>query len=293
MPRPFKVRSLSGSLPSSSRLPSLGIQLSVPSRPTSNNNLNEPPLDTSSVFSRTLTQSSTTHPSPYTSGYVDSREVVANLDPQVLRVFVIRHGQTNENLQKILQGHLDTALNATGVEQARKVGEALREIPFEDFACSDLLRCRQTLHYIQRYHPRTQTRYTADLRERDIGVCQGMKLEDALAHYGTEFRHLGEEKQHFLYRIDREWTRVLKTNPTSRNIAICTHGGVVTGFLNHLYQLGYSLSDKLQAENLRVPFNTLIAVVDVNRESGAGIIQTFGNTDHLGGKFEVAEQLLR
>lgn len=188
---------------------------------------------------------------------------------------------------------MDTSLNSTGVEQAQKVAMALRDIPFESFISSDLQRCKQTLQYIQLFHPEIPTHYSANLRERDMGECQGMYLTDALAKYGTNFRNIGEEKADFIGRIDQEWNQLIKSNPNSRNVAICTHGGVVTGFLNHLYQCGYGLLDILRAENLKVPFNTLIAVVDIDRTLGKGVIQTFGNTDHLGAHYEVKDQMLR
>lgn len=258
------------------------------------------PSDVSSTFSaRSSTQTSgllndiTPGSNDHGTEAPQDNKIVANHDPEVLRVFVIRHGQTNENVQKILQGHLDTSLNQTGVEQAQKVAIALRGIPFENFVSSDLQRCKQTLQYIQLFHPDIPTRYSANLRERDMGECQGMYLTDALAKYGTNFRNIGEAKADFIDRIEKEWNYLIQHNPSSRNVAICTHGGVVTGFLNHLYQCGYGLLDLLREENLKVPFNTLIAVVDINRTLEKGVIQTFGNTDHLGAQFEVKEQLLR
>lgn len=302
VPRPFKVRSALGNtgLPFSERGSRSSPGLNLTSLSNSRQLNSSLPSDVSSTFSaRSSTQTSGLL-NDITPGSNDlgtearqDNKIVANHDPEVLRVFVIRHGQTNENVQKILQGHLDTSLNQTGVEQAQKVAIALRGIPFENFVSSDLQRCKQTLQYIQLFHPDIPTRYSTNLRERDMGECQGMYLTDALAKYGTNFRNIGEAKADFIDRIEKEWNRLIQHNPSSRNVAICTHGGVVTGFLNHLYQCGYGLLDLLREENLKVPFNTLIAVVDINRTLGKGVIQTFGNTDHLGAQFEVKEQLLR
>lgn len=73
-----------------------------------------------------------------------------NEDPDVVRLFVIRHGQTEHNVQKILQGHLDTDLNHVGLEQAEKLGHYLKErhIDFDSVASSDLKRCMQTIKVI-------------------------------------------------------------------------------------------------------------------------------------------------
>lgn len=61
----------------------------------------------------------------------------------VARVYLVRHGETQANRDGIIQGHQDTQLNALGEEQARKVGEALKE---EEIGCafsSDLSRARK------------------------------------------------------------------------------------------------------------------------------------------------------
>ena len=52
-------------------------------------------------------------------------EINENPDPEIIRVFIVRHGQTDHNVQKILQGHLDTDINETGKEQAEIVGKYL------------------------------------------------------------------------------------------------------------------------------------------------------------------------
>lgn len=59
------------------------------------------------------------------------------------RVYLIRHGETDANVQKIIQGHLDTQLNATGKRQAQIVGETLRSVRFVAAFTSDLSRARE------------------------------------------------------------------------------------------------------------------------------------------------------
>lgn len=125
-----------------------------------------------------------------------------------------------------------------------------------------------------------------------MGVVEGMYLDDALAQYGHGFRELGEGEGQLVARVAREWDAVLKLGYA--NVVVCTHGGVITRFVKHLYEeRGYGLHESLTREDLKVPFNTSITVVDYDWEKGVGKIQCFGNTAHLGGNFEVKEQLLR
>lgn len=69
-------------------------------------------------------------------------QVIINM-PIPARVYIVRHGETQENRDGIIQGQLDTALNAVGLEQARMVGEKLRSVPFEIAFTSDLSRAVQ------------------------------------------------------------------------------------------------------------------------------------------------------
>jgi 2,3-bisphosphoglycerate-dependent phosphoglycerate mutase len=58
----------------------------------------------------------------------------------IAHVYIVRHGETQENRDKIIQGQLDTSLNSLGRKQARLVGDALKEIPFDAAYSSDLKR---------------------------------------------------------------------------------------------------------------------------------------------------------
>lgn len=225
-----------------------------------------------------------------------TREVVANRDPGVIRIFVVRHGRTDYNAQKIMQGHLDIDINAEGQAQAQKVGQYLKDIQFDHYVTSDLVRCVNTSKPILQHQKDIDVVITANLRERNMGPVQGMKIEDAIEQFGPDFRNLGEKEHELLARVESVWTQIYKKAVAEDhlNTCVCTHGGVITGFINHLYDnRNYKLADVLVKFDLKVPFNTSIAVIDLDKETGAGTIQKFGVTEHLGGHFEVKNQLLR
>lgn len=223
-------------------------------------------------------------------------EIHANKDPDTVRIFIIRHGQTDHNVTKVLQGHLDIDLNDHGKNQADTVAKYLSSIPFDFFVSSDLLRCQNTTKPILSYHPDVPLKLTENLRERNMGVVQGMLLKDAIAQYGEDFRNLGEKFPDLIHRVELEWDSLIKSSLHNNynNVGICTHGGVITGFINYLYGVKrYDLYKYLDPESLKVPFNTSVSVIDVNKHTKQGVIQRFGLTSHLGGQFEVKDQLLR
>ena len=63
-------------------------------------------------------------------------------------VYCVRHGQTAENLQGIIQGQLDTPLDSLGIEQASAVGQSLKDIKFGIAFSSNLTRAADVGHYM-------------------------------------------------------------------------------------------------------------------------------------------------
>ena len=55
---------------------------------------------------------------------------------------LLRHGQSQANLDGVLAGHLDSALTEEGLRQARRVAAALREVPIRRIVTSPLSRPR-------------------------------------------------------------------------------------------------------------------------------------------------------
>ena len=85
-----------------------------------------------------------------------------------VRIYIVRHGETEENKQKIMQGQLDTQLDLEGEKQADLVAKALREIPFDVCYSSDLRRAVSTAERILVHHSGMQLEKPPALRER---VC--------------------------------------------------------------------------------------------------------------------------
>lgn len=55
-------------------------------------------------------------------------------------VYLVRHGETDENKQQLMQGQLDTKLNAAGVKQAQLTANKLEHIKFDAAHSSNLSR---------------------------------------------------------------------------------------------------------------------------------------------------------
>ncbi len=88
-------------------------------------------------------------------------------------IYIVRHGQTNMNHRKVLQGRSDVPLNEIGIGQARAAAEELTDIRFDRVYTSPLIRAIQTAKIIVPYvEPVMDER----LIEMDYGPYEGCDL---------------------------------------------------------------------------------------------------------------------
>ena len=72
------------------------------------------------------------------------------------RLFLVRHGETVDNVNKIMQGQTHGRLTLNGIEQAHELGRQLRGEHIDVFLSSDLARAVETLEIIKKEtHPQT------------------------------------------------------------------------------------------------------------------------------------------
>lgn len=68
---------------------------------------------------------------------------ISSMSQPAVRFYIVRHGETDENRQRIIQGQLDTDLNAAGLEQAQLTAKALENVLFSAAYTSDLSRAQK------------------------------------------------------------------------------------------------------------------------------------------------------
>lgn len=107
------------------------------------------------------------------------------------RLYLIRHGQTDWNIEGRWQGQADVPLNQHGREQAEKIARELAGEGIKAIYSSDLSRARQTAQAIS-----TTTglsiHFDPRLREIHQGDWQGMLVSEIQARYGEKFRQRKE-----------------------------------------------------------------------------------------------------
>lgn len=93
------------------------------------------------------------------------------------KLYLVRHGETEENKQHILQGHIAGHLTENGKEQLKRLRREIASIHFDALLCSDLQRCIDSANILNEergLHLQTTTL----LRERDWGDYTGVCIAD-------------------------------------------------------------------------------------------------------------------
>ena len=195
---------------------------------------------------------------------------------------LVRHGETEWNAAGRIQGHLDIPLNATGLAQAAAIGRRLGGEAFDAILSSDLERALQTARPIVRLPEQTILR-DARLRERHLGVLQGLTAEEAAIrqpHAWGAFKARspkatlegGETLVEFSQRVVGLIEDLLRVYAGSR-LLLVTHGGVLDAAYRHV--TGMPLS---AVRNFPI-CNTSVNVL--RHRGGVWTIESWGDVSHL------------
>ena len=97
-----------------------------------------------------------------------------------IRLVLVRHGQSSFNAKGLIQGRTDESfLTDTGYQQARKAGEALSKINFDDIYSSPLQRAAETANTIkQSFNKKQNVIYDKNLLEVDLSSWSGLAIKD-------------------------------------------------------------------------------------------------------------------
>ena len=162
-----------------------------------------------------------------------------------MKIYLVRHGETDWNQAGLLQGQTDIALNAQGLEQAREAAERLKEVPFEIAFCSPLIRAKRTAETI--IGDRKITLTTDErLRELNFGPWEGVDIRtirDAASqpftNPGSYIPPVGAESFAQLYHRSGEFVDqvLLPLEGTYETVLVVAHGGVNRSILNPILNI--------------------------------------------------------
>ncbi len=174
--------------------------------------------------------------------------------------YIIRHGETEWNVKKKLQGHADSPLTEKGINQAEVLGRELQKLRFDAAFSSDSLRAQRTAEIIALQHNITVTTNQL-LREKHLGKWEGKPysiFSNELKHLFNEFLSLPEKKKMSYKYPDMEsdeelvirfitFLRETAIVYPGKTILVVTHGGMMRALLIHL---GFGTYDEVPSHSV-------------------------------------------
>jgi probable phosphoglycerate mutase len=113
---------------------------------------------------------------------------VAGQSGATLRIYLARHGETEWNVERRLQGGTDTPLNATGRQQAAKLRDRLKGVRLDGVYSSTLSRSRETAEIVRGQVP---LKNLAGLSERKLGKFEGRRVDASDPVTAAEYKRRG------------------------------------------------------------------------------------------------------
>lgn len=167
-----------------------------------------------------------------------------------MEIYIVRHGETVWNANKLLQGSTDIELNENGRQLAGETGEALESVRFDKIYSSPLIRAYETACLI-RGHRNIPIIRDDRLRELCFGVNEGKNFPELLANEKDPFHYFfkhperyqapfkGETLEHVCQRAAEFMVDVIEAQPReTERVMIVAHGALNKALMCHVKQHG-------------------------------------------------------
>ena len=186
-----------------------------------------------------------------------------------MRLYLLRHGETDWNKARKIQGCTDIPLNDYGRELARKTGDGMKDIPIDLVITSPLIRAKETALLVMAGRD-VQIVEEIQVQEMNFGEYEGRPSdEEPTASILRAFfknpgayppPETGESIPQLLQRTGK-FLKELFERPElqDKNILISTHGAAMTGLVNNI-------KGQLEVEDfwkMGVPPNCAVTIVSV------------------------------
>lgn len=150
-----------------------------------------------------------------------------------MKLFLIRHGQTEDNKNQVFTGQLDHMLSEEGRRQAAALAPILGKIPFDRVYSSDLTRAMDTQKLAL---PQYDAITLPLLREYSLGSLSGLPYKVVREEYGivnSDYSPYGGESIPMVDQRTKTFLSMMEEDPCEYAAAF-VHGGVIRSFMRHV-----------------------------------------------------------
>lgn len=174
-----------------------------------------------------------------------------------MNIYLVRHGETDNNYNKTYYGSLDCELNDKGKAQSLKVKEKLQNINFQKVFSSNMKRAKETAQIILG-ESHCEIIEEKRISEMNMGIFEGKGHEELKERYSKEWEMWcnnwkdykipeGESYIEFYNRVKEFFLELL--NGEEDNILIITHGGVIKSICSYILGENLDIFWKIASRN--------------------------------------------
>ena len=203
----------------------------------------------------------------------------------VCSVYLVRHGETEWNATRRLQGNSDVQLSAKGREQAAQLAKRLAREKIDGFYSSDMKRAVETAQILAAPHG-LAVNQIAGLREMNFGPWEGMTIGELEADGSWSLLEWfknpldvqvpgGEKLTEVIERCNLAMQQLIAAHE-KETIAVVAHGGSIRAIICSVLGLRHSEMWRLVLEN------TGLSRIDF-QESGIRLVKMINDFSHLEG----------
>jgi Fructose-2,6-bisphosphatase len=200
----------------------------------------------------------------------------------MIRLYLIRHGETEWNKARRFQGWTDIELSDEGVEQARLLGQRFTKINIDEIYASPLKRAVATALPIAKTKGIDIIK-NENFKEINFGEWEGMTASEISAKYGKDFDDfiVAPEKGEFpgdisfdkvIDRIKVGLEEVLYEKK-DKNIVIVSHGGIIRLMIQYLMEFDGEWYNKTWIDN------TSISLIEIRKRGK--LMRVLNDRSHL------------
>ena len=174
-----------------------------------------------------------------------------------MHIYLVRHGQTDDNFKSIVQGRIDNPLNDVGRGQAKATGLKLKElnIKFDYIYSSPLIRAKESASIINNELKIGDVIVDEELTEREFGNLEGLDVS-YMRWLVTrpDFKKVGFETDEEI--IERVKNAVDRLSKKGKNILIVCHSHTIKALLVYIDKINYSFDfPLLNAQVVKISCN--------------------------------------
>lgn len=194
-----------------------------------------------------------------------------------MKIIITRHGETIENKNGTLMGHLPGTLSEEGINQAKKVAQRLSGEKIDFIYSSDLARASDTAKEIAKFHENVPLLLFNDLREQFLGEWQGKKKSDLgleNVSLGSVHSKDGETSEKLFLRAKDFVSNTLSKHDDEDVVLIVAHNGINKALVTAIENK--ETSDIKSVEKFH---NTSVTIYNIN--NGKYSLELFNCKKHL------------